>query len=43
MNLIVNSNASITTEILGQGQGPIAVEMIEDGMKYGNWVVLQNW
>ena len=27
---------------LGQGQGPIAIRMIDEGIRKGSWVILQN-
>ncbi|XP_017759468.1 PREDICTED: dynein heavy chain 3, axonemal [Eufriesea mexicana] len=36
------SKENLMTISLGQGQGPIAVNMINRGIKSGEWVVLQN-
>jgi dynein heavy chain len=40
--LAAGFNQKVENCALGQGQAPIAVRMIEDGIKHGNWVFLAN-
>ncbi|XP_020300595.1 dynein heavy chain 3, axonemal isoform X2 [Pseudomyrmex gracilis] len=36
------SKKNLVTISLGQGQGPVAISMIDRGIKLGEWVILQN-
>jgi dynein heavy chain, axonemal len=41
-NLAAHFGAKLDTVALGQGQGPTALSMIEEGARDGNWVFLAN-